>query len=408
MIFTSPFGGLICARFGNCVILHRFYIGLYTDFTCSYYDYLVSWKDEDKIEKRKARRAGKEEGMIKKITNGKLFALLMVLTLTLSVFLTACGGSDDAGSDAGTEETEANDAAEDDDTAATDAAAEDTAESEESTEAEESDAGSSSFNAEEMIGVVSREDGSGTRGAFIELFEIEEEGEDGTTKDMTTEEARVVNKTDVMLTTVSTDAYAIGYVSMGSLNDDVKALDIEGVAATVENVKNGSYAIKRPFNIATKGEPSGLTKDFIDFIMSAEGQEVVLSGGCIKIDEEAPAYAGDKPEGKIVVGGSSSVSPVMEVLIEAYQEINPDAEIEMQTTDSTSGMTGTIDGTLDIGMASRDLKDTELEELTGVQIALDGIAVIVSKDNPVSDMTKDQVKQIFTGAEEFWSPFAKR
>ncbi|MGN0182279.1 MAG: substrate-binding domain-containing protein [Candidatus Ornithomonoglobus sp.] len=260
----------------------------------------------------------------------------------------------------------------------------------------------SSFDAGREITVVSREDGSGTRGAFIELFGIEQKDEAGNKIDTTTDEAIIANKTDVMLTNVSGDEYAIGYVSLGSINDKVKALKIDGIEATADNVKNGTYKVSRPFNIAIKGEVSDVAQDFIDFILSAEGQEVA-SDGYIAIDDSAEPYAGTKPAGKVVVAGSSSVSPLMEKLKEAYIAVNPDAEIEIQTNDSTSGMNGTIEGTCDIGMASRDLNDSEADVLTGISICLDGIAVIVNSENPTDDLTSDNVKDIFTGTITAWS-----
>lgn len=251
------------------------------------------------------------------------------------------------------------------------------------------------------INVVSREDGSGTRGAFIELFGIEEKDASGNKKDNTTKEAVIASKTDVMLTTIAGDKNSIGYVSLGSLNDSVKALEIDSTVASAENVKSGSYKISRPFNIATKGEATGLTKDFIDFILSADGQTIVAKS-YISISDTAPAYAGTKPSGKLVIVGSSSVAPIMEKLVEGYKAINPAAVIEMQSSDSTAGMTGTIDGICDIGMASRELKDSEKETLTGTVIAIDGIAVIVNKDSTVTGMTSAQVKDIYTGVATSW------
>lgn len=253
------------------------------------------------------------------------------------------------------------------------------------------------------ITIVSREDGSGTRGAFIELFGIEEEIE-GEKVDMTTEEAQITNSTSVMLTTVAGDEYAIGYVSLGSLDDSVKALKIDGAEATAENVKSGTYKVSRPFNIATKeGADNEVANDFITFIMSTEGQQVVEENGYIPLDG-TQAYEGTAPFGKAVVGGSSSVSPVMEKLIEAYKEVNPNAEIELQTTDSTTGMESTINGSYDIGMASRELKDTELSEgLTGQVIATDGIAVIVNNDSTVDELSSEQVKSIYTGEAVTWA-----
>ncbi len=265
---------------------------------------------------------------------------------------------------------------------------------------------SSGFDADKSVAVVSREGGSGTRGAFIELFGIEQKGADGTKKDLTTVEAVIAKATDVMMTNIASDKYAIGYISMGSLNDTVKAVKIDGVEATAENVKNGSYLISRPFNIATKGEVSGLSKDFIDFILSSEGQAVV-SKSYIAVNDTAPAYAGSKPEGKIVVAGSSSVTPIMEKLKEAYLTVNPNAQIEIQQSDSSAGMTGAIDGTCDIGMASRSLKDSEKKSLNSLEIALDGIAVIVNNENPTDNLTKEQVKTIYTSEILKWSEAVK-
>lgn len=262
--------------------------------------------------------------------------------------------------------------------------------------------GAGGFNKSSEITVVSREDGSGTRGAFIELFGVQEKNDDGTKTDKTTKEAIVANKTDIMLTNVSGDDYAIGYVSLGSLNDSVKALKIDDVEATTANVKDGSYKVARPFVIATKGEAEGIKKDFIDFILSKEGQDIV-SKSYITVDEAAPAYAGTKPEGKLVIAGSSSVTPIMEKLKEGYIAINPNAEIQIQQTDSTAGMTDAIEGRCDIGMASRDMKDSEKEQLTGINIAIDGIAVIVNPNNPTSALTSAQVKDIFTGNATDWN-----
>ena len=252
------------------------------------------------------------------------------------------------------------------------------------------------------ISTVSREDGSGTRGAFIELFGIEQKNADGSKKDLTTKDAIVTNNTGVMMTNVSGDKYAIGYLSLGSLNETVKTVSIDGVAATAANVKNDSYAIKRPFNIATKGEPTGVAKDFISYILSKDGQAVVAAS-YIAVDDNAAAFTSAKPSGKIVITGSSSVSPIMEKLKEAYLAINSNAQIELQQSDSSAGMTDAMNGNCDIGMASRGLKDTEKAQLTDTQIALDGIAVIVNKDNPVANLTKDQVKAIFTGKTTNWS-----
>ena len=259
------------------------------------------------------------------------------------------------------------------------------------------------FDASEFISVYSREDGSGTRGAFIELFGIEQKNDAGEKIDYTTVEAIITNSTDVMMTSVAGDTYGIGYVSLGSLNETVKAVKIDGVEATVDNIKAGTYTVARPFNIATAGEVSDVAQDFIGFIMSAEGQAVIEGKGYISVAGET-AFESNGAAGKIVVGGSSSVSPVMEKIIEAYKAINTSAEIELQTSDSSTGMSQAADGTLDIGMASRDLKDSEKEAgLTGTTIAMDGIAVIVNLENPVEDLSSEAVKAVFMGETTEWS-----
>ena len=258
--------------------------------------------------------------------------------------------------------------------------------------------GAAATGASGAITVISREDGSGTRSAFVELTGVEDDNGDNTTV-----EAEIANKTDVVLTSVAGNAKAIGYVSLGSLNDTVKAIQVDGVDATVENVKSGDYKLSRPFNIATKGVPTGVAADFLNFILSADGQAIVEEEGYIKVNDAAEAFTTDGSEGQIAVGGSSSVSPVMEKLIEAYQEANPKAKIELQTSDSTSGMTGAMDGTFAIGMASRELKDEEKTELTGTAIALDGIAVVVNPENTVANLTMDQIKGIYTGETTDWA-----
>ena len=256
----------------------------------------------------------------------------------------------------------------------------------------------------EEINVISREDGSGTRGAFIELFGIEQKDADGNKIDYTTDEADITNSTSVMMTSVSGNPSAIGYISLGSLNETVKALAIDGVEASVENIKAGAYTVARPFNIATQAEVSEAAQAFIDFILSAEGQAVIEENGYIAVVEDAPAYAGSSVEGKVVVAGSSSVTPVMEKLKEAYEAINPNANIEVQQSDSTTGMNNAIEGVCDIGMASRAVKDSEIEAgLTSTTIAMDGIAVIVSNDNATEGLTTDQVRAIYMGEITDWS-----
>lgn len=262
---------------------------------------------------------------------------------------------------------------------------------------------SSGFDVSKEINVISREDGSGTRGAFIELFGIEQKNEAGEKVDHTTEAAAITNSTAVMIQSVAGDTYSIGYISLGSMNSTVKAVQIDGAEATVENIKNDTYKIARPFNIVTKESVSDTAQDFIDFIMSAEGQAVIEENGYISVDG-AEAYAGSAQSGKVVVSGSSSVSPVMEKLKEAYLKVNPDVTIEIQQSDSSTGVSNAIDGTCDIGMASRELKDSETEKgVSSTVIAMDGIAVIVNNENEISNLTSEQVMNIFTGNAVIWN-----
>lgn len=257
--------------------------------------------------------------------------------------------------------------------------------------------------ASKNITVVSREDGSGTRGAFIELVGVEQKDSSGKKIDMTSEDAVVVNSTATVITTVAGDESSIGYISLGALNPTVKAVKVGGVEATADNVKNGSYKLSRPFNIATKGTPNELSQDFINYIMSADGQKIVEDNGYIS-ESNTGAFTSAGSTGKIVVAGSSSVTPVMQKLIEGYKKVNSGATIELQESDSTTGMTAVKDGTCDIGMASRELKDSEKSAgLTSQAIALDGIAVVVNAKNSILDMTIDQIKSVYTGETTEWS-----
>lgn len=261
---------------------------------------------------------------------------------------------------------------------------------------------SEEFDMTREFSVISREDGSGTRGAFIELLGIEQKDADGNKVDYTTEEAMITNSTSVMMTTVAGDKYAIGYISLGSLNDSVKALDVDGVEATAENIKNDTYKVARPFNIATHGELSEATQDFMNFILSSQGQKVVEETGYVS-EGNTGNFTSTNISGKVVVAGSSSVTPVMEKLKEAYVTVNPNIEIEIQQSDSTTGMTSVMEGICDIGMASRELKDSELERgLTAVTIALDGIAIIVNNNCLVDDLTSEAIKDIYMGEVTVW------
>ncbi len=293
----------------------------------------------------------------------KVIALVLSLVLTMSV-LTGCGNGNESSEEGSTN-------------------------------------GETTFDG--TISVISREDGSGTRGAFVELFGVEEKDADGNKIDNTTLEAIITNSTSVMITSVVGDEKAIGYISLGSLNETVKAVQINGVDATAENIKNGTYAISRPFNIATKEGLSEVTTDFIQFIMSAQGQAIVEESGYIAIAENPVLYEGTSPTGKVVIAGSSSVTPVMEKLKETYVAINPNAEIEIQESDSSTGMSNTMEGLCDIGMASRELKSSELEAgLVSTVIAMDGIAVIVNLNSPINNLTEEQVKSIYIGETVTW------
>ena len=259
------------------------------------------------------------------------------------------------------------------------------------------------FDADQDITVISREDGSGTRGAFIELTGVEEKNADGQKVDNTTEAAAIQSSTNGVMTAVANDETAIGYISLGSLNDTVKAVTVGGVEASAATVKDGSYVLSRPFNIVTNGEATDpVAVDFIAYCLSADGQAIATDNGYIGNDGET--FTSAQPEGKITVGGSSSVSPLMEKLIEAYKTVNPNAELELLTTDSTTGVSGALDGTYTIGMASRELKDSEVEGgAKATVLALDGIAVVVNPDNSTDDLTVDQIKGIYTGELTVWS-----
>lgn len=251
--------------------------------------------------------------------------------------------------------------------------------------------------------LISREEGSGTRGAFVELFGIEMKNAEGKKVDFTSEEADITNSTEVMLTSVAGNKYAIGYVSLGSLNKTVKALKIEGVSPSVSSIKNGTYKISRPFNIVTK--QTGLSEnasDFIRFILSSDGQAIVEANGYISATQN-PAYIATGKKGKITVAGSSSVTPVMEKLAEAYEKLNPEIKIEVQMSDSTTGVNSALNGVCEIGMASRELKDSEKAKgALQIKIAIDGIAVIINKENPTESASIQSVKDLYIGTISKW------
>lgn len=320
----------------------------------------------------------------------KGIVMLMIAAMAVGA-LAGCGGSNSAASD----NTSSSNGTSTEATSTPEASSESTG----SDSASSADSGDSTASYSGPINVVSREDGSGTRSAFTELFEIEVDGED-----MTTQAAQVTNNTSVMMTTVGGDASSIGYISLGSLDDTVvKAVQIDGVEPTVDNVLSGDYTVSRPFNIVTAEGISESAQDFIDYILSTEGQAIVEEEGYIPL-QDTEAYSGTGATEKITVAGSSSVSPVMEKLIEAYKGLYPDADIELNTSDSTTGVTNTIEGVCDIGMASRALKDDELSQgVTGTVIATDGIAVVVNLENPIDNLTTEQVQGIYMGEITDWS-----
>ncbi len=308
-----------------------------------------------------------------KITNKKILAA----TLSLGLILAGCGNGNEEKAEEKPAQTE-------------------TSETQEAPK-EEKEEKTETANAEDYdFSVVSREDGSGTRGAFIELVGLEEEV-DGNKEDMTTQDAIVQNSTNGVMQTVSQDANAIGYISLGSLNDTVKAVKIEGVEATEENIVNGTYKISRPFNLAYKeAELNDLAKDFLKFCLSEDAQKLTLDEGYVPIQDKETYEAG-KVSGTLTVAGSTSVTPLMQKMAEKYQELNPDAKIEIQSTGSSAGIEAVMDGAADIAMASRELKDEEKSALAVEVIATDGIAVVVNPESKVEDLTIDELKQIFKG-----------
>ena len=314
--------------------------------------------------------------------------IALVCAAAMALSLAACGSTTSS-----SESTAASDSTASESTAASDSTA-DSAEA----DTAEADAAASDFDTTQAITVITREEGSGTRSAFVELTGVEDDSGDRTTQGAATQ-----NSTNGVMTTVANDETAIGYISLGSLDDSVKAVSVGGVAASADTVKDGTYTLSRPFNIVTNGEATDpVAVDFIGFCMGADGQALATEEGYIGTDG-AEAFTSTQPSGNITVGGSSSVSPLMEKLIEAYGEVNPNATIELMTTDSTTGVTGALDGTYTIGMASRELsEDEQAQGATATVLALDGIAVVVNPANPVSDMTTEQICSIYLGETTTW------
>ena len=320
----------------------------------------------------------------------KAISILMAALLCVSVFA-ACGETESSSSESSSS------------TSASTSSSETSSEaSEESSEAESSEESTEGGAASGPITVVSREDGSGTRGAFVELIGVEDE--EG--NDMTTVDAEISNSTEVVIQSVAGNTGAIGYISLGSLDDTVKGVKIDGVEPTAENIENGSYTVSRPFNVATKGELTNeAAQDFMNYIMSEEGQAIVAEDYIPVADVEA--FESNGASGSVTISGSSSVSPLMQKLIEGYNAVNPNVDIELQTSDSTTGMTDAINGMSDIGMASRELKQEELDAgLVNTVIATDGIAIIVNNESPIEDLTTEQVRDIYLGNVTDWSEVA--
>lgn len=264
-----------------------------------------------------------------------------------------------------------------------------------------------SFDTAKAINVVSREEGSGTRGAFVEITGILGKDAAGNEVDNTSIEAVIQNGTNGVMTTVAGDEYGIGYISLGSLNDTVKAVKVEGAVANAEDVKDGSYKVARPFNVAWKEDTIGeIGTDVMKFIMSEEGQKIVEDNKFVSAGNDG-AYTAANLSGQITIAGSTSVTPLMEKLTEAYRALNPNVIIDIQSTGSSAGMTSAMEGAANIGMASRELKDSETAVLTHKSIAIDGIAVIVNNANPLEDITMDEIKSIFTGETTEWSGVIK-
>ena len=254
-------------------------------------------------------------------------------------------------------------------------------------------------NSSDEIHVVSREDGSGTRGAFTELLRIAVDDVDNTVST-----AEITQITSVMMTTIAGNESAIGYVSLGSLNDEVKAVQVDGVAPSVDTVKDGSYKVSRPFIIAHKDGLSDVAQDYINYILSAEGQAIIGEEGYITIDDAAPSYTASGMSGRVTLAGSTSVAPVMEKLADAYMALNPDVTVEIQQSGSSAGIESAIQGACDIAMSSRELKEEETAEgLDPIVMAMDGIAVIVNKNNDVENLTSEQIMKIYTGEITSWS-----
>ena len=251
------------------------------------------------------------------------------------------------------------------------------------------------FDADRVIAVFTREDGSGTRSAFIEIT--------GVGDDMYVE-AVVQNETAQILTSVETNEAGIGYVSVGSLSDSVKALEIDGVLPSNDTIMDGTYTLQRPFLVVVTDEKKDdpLVQDFIDFMLSAQGQEISASRWTMVLSN-AHTYESSGLTGLLTVGGSTSVEPLMQRLREAYIALNPGVEIEVSGGGSGTGINQATEGILDIGMSSRELRDAEKEELTDIAIALDGVAVIVNKANPINELSIEQVKEIFTGEKTRWN-----
>lgn len=253
------------------------------------------------------------------------------------------------------------------------------------------------------ISVITREEGSGTRGAFVELLGIV----DGDGNDNIVKTAEATNSTSVMMTTVAGNKNAIGYVSLGSLSSDVKAIKVDGAEPTVSNIEAGTYKVARPFNLVYNDDKlSDVAADFVKFIMSSEGQAVVTKKGYISV-KTSDSYKSSGLTGTVVLDGSTSVGPLMDAIADEYKKLNPDVKVQIQQTGSSAGINSAIEGVCDIGMSSRELKSSESAKIKAHKMATDGIAVIVNNSNTVDGLASEQIKSIFLGETTSWNGLAE-
>ena len=324
----------------------------------------------------------------------KLLMAILSVTLMLTI-VTACGNNEDTSTSTPETNTNAQDST---NTGSENTGSANTGSENTSNDSSADSSGSndtSNFDADRIIAVFTREEGSGTRDAFVSTT--------GVGDDMYIE-AVVVSETNELLTKVEESEHAIGYVSVGSLSDRVKALSISGVIPSDETIKDGTYTIQRPLLVCVNEQnaQNDIVNDFIDFMLSAQGQ-AVSSTRWTAIDDNAPQYSPSGLSGTIRVGGSTSVDPLMQGLRQAYIALNPNVQIEISGGGSGTGISEATSGVIEMGMSSRALRDNEKEALADITIALDGVAIIVNPANPMTDITTEQVREIFTGEITRWT-----